>query len=64
MGTTISGVVVSLLRIATKATLPATEAGLRASVVVYFALAAAVTAASKLPLWGGGQASSRQTARR
>ena len=45
MGTAVSGVLVSLLRIATKAVLPGDEAGLRASAIIYFGLAAAVTAA-------------------
>jgi len=40
VGTSISGVFVSLLRIITKALLPATTAGLRASAALYFLLAA------------------------
>ena len=45
-GTSVSGVAVSLLRIATKATLPDTPSGLRTSGQVYFALAAATTGAA------------------
>jgi hypothetical protein len=41
----LSGVVVSLLRIITKATLPDTEAGLRRSATIYFCIGAAVCAA-------------------
>ena len=41
-GTAVSGVVVSLLRIATKAALPATPAGLRASASLYFTIAALI----------------------
>eukprot|EP00891_Asterochloris_glomerata_P003381 jgi/Astpho2/3381/Aster-x1144 len=44
-GTASSGVLVSLLRIATKAALPATTAGLRASAAVYFTISAAICAA-------------------
>ena len=42
-GTASSGVVISLLRIVTKASLPATKEGLRASTAVYFTLAAAIS---------------------
>ncbi|KAL4434383.1 hypothetical protein ABPG75_000824 [Micractinium tetrahymenae] len=44
-GTAVSGVVVSVLRVVTKATLPDTEQGLRQSANLYFAIAALVCAA-------------------
>lgn len=44
-GTSASGLLICLLRMATKAALPATPQGLRASVCVYFGIAALVAAA-------------------
>jgi equilibrative nucleoside transporter 1/2/3 len=44
-GTSASGLLICLLRMATKATFPATEKGLRTSVSVYFAVAALISAA-------------------
>lgn len=44
-GTASSGLIICLLRLATKATLPATPEGLRASTAIYFTLAAVISAA-------------------